>query len=132
MEDNTKQKTTILIIDDDVNARISLAGILLYADFQVFTAANQQEAIAVLNNQPIDLVFLDINLAGENGLKLLSFMRTYHPQTAVIILTAYVSHELQQKAFQNGAHDFIIKPAEPTQLIQSAHSYRPAQPRPQH
>lgn len=114
------QVTNILIVDDEPNVRLSLAGILQHAGYVVETTPNINGAIDYLNHNTCDLVFLDINLGGKDGLQLLSFVRTFYAHTPVIILTAYVSHDLQRKALRNGASDYLIKPIEPSHIIHCA------------
>ncbi len=68
-----------------------------------------QEARAIAVRSDVSLAILDVNLAGENGLELLSFFRTNYPKVPVIIFTGLTGQELVAKALAEGASGFMSK-----------------------
>ena len=89
----------VLIADDD---RIILAllekGFKKYADqFEIIMVPDGQEAIAVLDQEPIDLVVTDIQMPRLDGVMLLAYIHTYHPRTPCIVMTSHGSEHLKAK-----------------------------------
>ena len=78
----------------------------------VLTADNYDEAVMVLSEKKIDVVFLEINLSGKNGIELLEFIVKNHPGTKVIMLTNLVSKYYQRLCKNMGAMGFIDKSRE--------------------
>jgi DNA-binding response OmpR family regulator len=99
----------ILLVDDDALLRRSLAFNLEQNGFQVRTAASAEEALAALQQNPPDLVILDIGLPGMDGMEALKQMREkYH--LPVIFLTARRRELDEVLGLELGADDYITKP----------------------
>lgn len=107
----------ILIIDDEKNIRRSVEMICSSEGYQVATAANAEAAWPVLQEQRVDLILLDINLPGTDGLTLLSRLKTKHPDMPVIIISGYGTVENAVTATKRGAFDFIEKPIHKEKLL---------------
>lgn len=105
----------ILIVDDD-EAVSTVVKITLQHAYDVATTTSALSALKYLGQCKVDLVILDINMPGMNGIEALREIKKGHPNTTVIMLTAYASHENVQKAKILGAHGFIIKPFEVGEL----------------
>lgn len=99
----------ILIVDDDALLRRSLAFNLQRAGYQVTTTAAAEDALEAIRLQPPDLILLDINLPGMDGLDALkSFQQTI---TAPIIFLTARRRELDEVlGLELGADDYITKP----------------------
>ena len=81
-------------------------------------AANAADALAVFQTEDApNVVLMDINLGGENGLALTKRLLRLAPEVRVIVLTAYEDEMLLQQAIEAGAHAFILKNALPDMLI---------------
>ena len=103
-------KRNILVVDDEQTMREFLAT-SLKSRYQVHTAANVDDALAVLRSERIDLVLSDMQMPGRGGLDLLADIRTYlNYQPLVIMMTAFGSIELALDATRQGAQDFLTKP----------------------
>jgi DNA-binding response OmpR family regulator len=107
----------ILIIDDEATLRQTLARILLRAGFDVTTAASGQEGLALLTQQPFDLVYLDIRMPDMNGMEVLKAIHTKLPETPVVLFTAQPDLTSAVEALREGATDYLLKPLQPHDLI---------------
>jgi DNA-binding response OmpR family regulator len=99
----------ILIVDDDMLMRRSLAFNLEQAGYRVTTAASAEDALAVVRREPTDLVLLDIGLPGMDGLDALRHLKeTYN--LPVIFLTARRRELDEVLGLELGADDYVTKP----------------------
>ncbi|MDJ0520455.1 MAG: sigma-54 dependent transcriptional regulator [Planctomycetota bacterium] len=111
-------RTRILIVEDERNAREAL-GEVFGGRHDVDLTADVDEALAALEANTPDLVLTDVVLPGDrDGLDLLRQLRTTHPDTPVIVMTAYGSVEKAVRAMRDGAHDFLEKPLDLARLRQ--------------
>src|SRR2546423_9495537 len=108
---------SILIIDDEAAIRESLETLLAIEGYNVETARNAEEGLAMLAAAPRDLVLLDFALPDRNGLEVLEEIRQRDPQLPVIMITAYGTVENAVKAIQGGATNFIQKPWDNEKLL---------------
>ena len=108
---------TILIVDDDDRLRLSLSLILQKEKYRVDTAASAEEALVQLGSQEYDLIFLDLNMPGMNGIDLLVEVHRHYPDIPVLILTAHAALESAIQAVRLGARDYLIKPIEPVLIL---------------
>ena len=108
---------TILIVDDEDHLRASLSFILQKESYQVETAANAEDALDFLRLHEYDLMFLDLNLPGMNGIDLLVEVHKQIPHMPVLILTAHAALESAIQAVRLGARDYLIKPVEPVLIV---------------
>ncbi len=102
-------KAQILFVDDEAPIRELLSLYFRKKGLEVTTAVNAQEARELAANRPISLAILDLNLAGENGLQLLSYFRSTYPSVPVILFTGLTGQDLVEKARAAGACDFMHK-----------------------
>lgn len=112
-------KTTILIVEDDRELREALATTLEIAHYECVTADCAEAAIPVLEKRLIDLVVSDVNMPGMNGHELLDHIHRQFPGVPVMLITAYGQISDAVSAMQSGAVDYIVKPFEPSVLIDS-------------
>lgn len=107
----------ILIIDDEASLRQTLARILQRAGFDVTTAANGTEGIALATNQPFDLIYLDIRMPDMNGLDALQTLRAKLPEVPILLFTAQPDIHSAVEALRRGATDYLLKPLKPQAVI---------------
>lgn len=112
-------KGRILIVDDEEPARKSLMDILRLEGYQVTAAGDGAKALHLLAEEPFDLMLLDLKMPGMSGLEVLDQARTAAPETKVIMLTAHGSLESAIQALRRDAHDYILKPAKPQEIMAS-------------
>ena len=104
----------VLIVDDEETLTWSMAKSLSKDKdkYEVMIANNGKEALGLLKKGKIDLVISDIRMPDINGLDLLVRIKMEHPQTKVIIMTAYGSSDVQKEANRRGSLFYIEKPFE--------------------
>lgn len=100
----------ILIVDDEKIIRDAAIQIVERSGHYAESVANREIAIESLKNTPYDLVLLDLNLGGENGLEVLKEIQKIQPNTAVVIITAGGTIGTAVEAMRQGALDFVEKP----------------------
>ena len=110
-----KHKTTVLIVDDEATARYGIRK-TLDEGFDVFEAASLESARKTLEAESPDIVLLDLNLGGENGLDLLSATAKAAHQPLVVIITAHGNEKIAVEAMKAGAFDYVAKPFEIEEL----------------
>lgn len=108
--------TNILLVEDDKNIISNLCEFLSSEGFNVRTASGQKDAIASVENDPPDLVLLDISLADGNGFAVCSAIKSRY-NIPVIFLTASGDEYSTVTGFDLGADDYISKPFRPRELI---------------
>jgi two-component system OmpR family response regulator len=107
---------SLLLVDDDAEILTLVAEQLRTAGFHIFTASNGGGMRAILAAQPIDLIVLDLNLPGEDGLSLCRETRA-HRDIPIIMLTARGEPIDRIIGLEVGADDYIAKPFEPRELL---------------
>jgi DNA-binding NtrC family response regulator len=110
------QKTKILIVDDELIMRESLAGWLERDGFEVTKTASGEEALEVLKCSRFDILLVDIKMEGMSGLDVLKQVKESDPEVSVVMITAYGSISTAIEAMKNGAYDYLLKPFEPDEL----------------
>ena len=113
------QSATLLIVDDDPGARERLRGIFENAGYRVVTATEASSALRVLKSVRCDLVALDLEMPGVDGLALCKLLRS-QPLTGklpIIALSESDDETRKVQAFTAGADDYITKPSTPGELL---------------
>lgn len=111
----------VLIVEDDLSLASFLSAELQSQNFLVETAHDGEEALAVLMQpQRYDLLILDLNLPGMDGISLIERMRPTHPRLPVLVLTARSRVEDKVGAFHSGADDCLTKPFSLLELLARA------------
>lgn len=109
------ENTRILVCDDELDVREMVQEYLTKRGFQVTTASNGNELRAVLASGGVDLVILDINMPGEDGLSVLRSLRPEN-QVAVMMLTAAGDVVDRIIGLEMGADDYLGKPVDLREL----------------
>ena len=109
----------ILVVDDEPHIRRVLTAVLTGYGYEVMTAKDGLEGLAVLQEAVVDLVILDFMMPGANGLEILAKIRSdpVRSKTPVIILTAKGQDTDREAALAGGADDFLTKPFSPKKLL---------------
>ena len=104
---------TILIIDDNASFRESFRDLLVqhFPDMRIEEAVDTKGSLQRITEHPPDLMFVDIELAGESGLDLARKVRSIHGDTTIAILTNYDLPEYREAAKISGANHFFSKGA---------------------
>lgn len=108
---------TILVIDDEAEIREGLELLLSSEGYAVTSAETAQSGLARLEEEPYDLLLLDVSLPDRNGLDLLRDIRQRDPELPIVLITAYGSIDMARQAFKSGAQDYITKPWSNDELL---------------
>ena len=112
MENNNCDKDSkIIIVDDDKTIRMFLETFLKKKGFQnVKSFEKGQDALDVINKEPVRLVLLDVRLPDFDGVEVLRRIKKIDKNVAVILITGFPDEEKAKEAIKEGAYDYIIKP----------------------
>jgi two-component system response regulator PilR (NtrC family) len=108
--------SNLLIVDDEQGIRQLLTLVFERSGHKVRTAAEGRQALALLNDEPADLIISDVRMPDMGGIDLLRSARAIMPDVAVVMMTAYATVETAREAFKLGADDFIQKPFDVEEL----------------
>jgi len=106
----------VLVIDDDKDFRLWVTTVLMDQGYNVSTLPGPEGAVSQLLRGGIDLVLLDYQMPGQDGLSVLRDMGKARISTPTIVLTSDSSQAVAVECFRNGAVDFIAKPIDPDYL----------------
>ena len=115
----TEHTPHILVVDDELSMREVLEYMLNKEGYQVSCAENGVKAIGLLEKQPFDLLLCDIRLGDISGLDVLRASKKANPDTVVILISAYASTETAVEAMNAGAYDYVPKPFDKDELLQT-------------
>ncbi len=104
-----EHKEKVLVIDDELAPRESIR-MVLKDQYAVSTASGAIEGLNIISEDPVDLIVMDIKMPKMDGITALQEIKKMHPDTEVILLTAYASLETARDAIRFGAFDYLIKP----------------------
>jgi DNA-binding NtrC family response regulator len=109
--------TRILVADPDPHAQQNLAALLSERGYEFGAANDVSAALEPVQDGQVDLILADLSLPGGGGMDLLQKVRSGHPETAVVLLSAFGSVQDAVKAMQLGAADFLGKPFAKEQVL---------------
>lgn len=109
--------STILIIDDEPGIRTVLSDIVRDENHQVLTGADGFEGLAILKEELVDLVILDVWLPNMGGIDVLKEIKKEYPDIEVIMISGHANIDIAVKAVKLGAYDFLEKPLSLDKII---------------
>jgi two-component system response regulator AtoC len=112
---------SVLIVDDEENARSFIKTFLTSQGYEVFDAATLKKAKEHIESGEADIILLDVQLPDGYGPSLLEDMARLPVRPPIILITAYGDIEMAVDAMKNGAQDFLTKPLQLSQLEKSIH-----------
>lgn len=104
-----RRKGTLLVVDDEDGPRQSLR-VIFKEDYQILMASDGPSAIALAQNQRIDVAVLDIRMAGMSGIEVLERLKFVDPAIEVVMMTAFETTDTIRQALRLRACDYINKP----------------------
>ncbi len=108
-----KENIGILIVDDELSVRDSLAKWFESDGYRADSADSAETAMVKLREQSWDVILLDIKMPGMDGIEFNRHIRSVDKDIIVIIMTAYASIETAVEALKDGAFDYVSKPIDP-------------------
>jgi len=107
----------ILVVDDEIAMRESLAAWLREDAYTVETAASGREAVEMADKTPYDVYFIDLKMApGINGIETMLEIRKHQTDATVVIVTAYATVDTAISAIKEGAQEYMVKPCNPEEI----------------
>ena len=106
----------VLVVDDDKNTR-SLMQAVLGKDYNVFTAENGNAALAIMDEQYVDLVVVDIMMTGLDGYGFTSALRESDSEIPILMVSAKQLPDDRKEGFRVGIDDFMAKPIDNEELL---------------
>src|SRR3989339_1189851 len=107
----------ILVVDDEKGVRDSLKMILEYEKYEVLFADNGEQALKQLAAGSVDLMLLDVKIAGMDGLEVLQSVREKNVDLPVVMISGHGTVETAVEATKLGAFDFLPKPLDRDKLL---------------
>jgi len=115
----TEKMSHILVVDDELSMRELLEYMLNREGYQVTCAEDGRKAIRLLEKNQYDLLLCDIKLGDISGLDVLRASKKNSQDTVVILISAYASTETAVEAMNEGAYDYVPKPFDKDELLQT-------------
>jgi two-component system, OmpR family, response regulator CpxR len=107
----------VLLVDDEEQFVEILAQRLEARGLVVSTAFNGDDAVKRIQEQPVDVVVLDVLMPGKSGTDTLREIKQLRPITEVIMLTGHATVETAIEGMRVGAYDYLLKPTETEDLV---------------
>jgi DNA-binding NtrC family response regulator len=108
----------VLVLDEDINLRVSLAQILKQAGYVVSTACSPNEARKLLQAHPYGLVFLDIGLMAGVEMDLVTEFVHSYPHTPLLVLSPYLNSGDNFPEHPHPTVHFLVKPIDPATILE--------------
>jgi two-component system, OmpR family, response regulator len=115
-----RSDASVLVVDDETGAREALRLILGY-EFRVLTAETGERALEIVQERDVDVVVLDLHLPGLSGWDTFERIGKIKPETEIVIVTGHGSYPEAVKALHHHAFDFVTKPFDVNQVLQTVH-----------
>ncbi len=114
MESEMKEK--ILVVDDEHSHRTMLKAVLSKEGYDISEADDGVSAIKAVENEPFDLILMDIRMGDMDGIEAMREIKRISPSIPVVIMTAYASVKTAVEALKSDAYDYLTKPLDVEEL----------------
>ena len=114
----------VLFVDDEDDFRETIVKRLNARKIQAMGAESGVRALEIVKDNDFDVIVLDVKMPGMDGMETLSRIKQAHPRVEVIMLTGHANVDVAIRGMEQGAFDYLMKPAEMDDLyykIQDAH-----------
>ena len=106
-----------LLVDDEADFLKTLIKRLKKREVNAEGAKNGEEALMILDRNPVDVVVLDVRMPGMDGIEVLREIKKCYPLIEVIMLTGHASMEVAIEGMEIGAFDYLMKPVDIDELV---------------
>lgn len=120
---------SVLVVDDAAFMRMMIRDILTREGYQIHEAVNGRDAVEKYLEVRPDLVTMDITMPGMSGLEALQSIREQDPVARVLMVSAMGQQKMIVEALEYGAMDFLVKPFQPTKVLETVKKCLQAAPR---
>ena len=107
----------VLLVDDEEDFLSTVIKRLRKRGLNALGVGNGEEALQMLEQNPVDVVMLDVKMPGMDGIQTLREIKTRYPMIEVIMLTAHASMEVAIQGMELGAFDYLMKPVDIDELL---------------
>ena len=121
--ESTVNPAMILVVEDDLALQEAIVDTLELSGLNTMAAGSGEQALECLDKQRFDMVISDVNMGGMDGHQLLDEIKKLYPFLPVLLITAYASIDRSVRAIQAGAVDYLVKPFDPSTLIDLVSRY---------
>ncbi|MGL5328043.1 MAG: response regulator, partial [Peptostreptococcaceae bacterium] len=120
----------ILVVEDEYLSREGIKSIIK-ENFEnvvkIFEAENGIEAKSIIDKNHLDIILLDINIPGINGIDLCKYIKSKYMNQNIIVITAYDDLSIKNKMIDFNINKYLVKPVRPYKLIEVLKSILPKQ-----
>ena len=109
--------STILVVDDDPNCLDIAARLLQHEGYRIRIASGGQEALRIVETEPVDLILLDVMMPGMDGFAVCSALQRAGRRIPVILLTAKDDNDTRLEGMHHGVAEFLTKPIQTRELF---------------
>ena len=114
------EKANILIVDDEEVVRLSHLRSLEGSECQTRAAEDGRQAIQVMEQDPADVILLDLRMPGLDGMDVLKTIKQRWPESEVVVITGYPCIDTAKQAVRLGAFNYLTKPLGPDEVMKAA------------
>jgi DNA-binding NtrC family response regulator len=114
-----KVRATVLVVDDDPQMRAVLRDFLEREGHRVIEQSSGEQAIDVIESEPLDVVILDKEMPGMNGLDLIAYLQHRVPAVPIIFITAFGGARIAEEAQRRGAWCYLEKPFRVARVLEA-------------
>jgi CheY-like chemotaxis protein len=111
------EKRRILWVDDEIEILKPHIIFLNQKGYDVITATNGSDALDIIKEQRLDIVFLDENMPGMSGIEVLPKVKNLRPALPVVMITKNEEESIMEDAIGSKIDDYLIKPVNPNQIL---------------
>jgi two-component system chemotaxis response regulator CheY len=115
----TQMASSILVVDDAAFMRMMIRDILVREGYVIHEAVNGRDAIEKYSEVKPDLVTMDITMPEMDGITALREIRTTNPDAKILMVSAMGQQKMIVEALEFGALDFLVKPFQPTKVLET-------------
>jgi len=115
---NTHEERRLMIVDDDLDLATAYIELMESEGYMACHAVSHADALRIADESGPHLALIDLNLHGENGLDILTALKTEYPDIQTVLMTASADTELLSEALERGAVGCLRKPVDVEELFQ--------------
>jgi DNA-binding NtrC family response regulator len=108
----------VLIIDDHAEIREFMKDLCEYLGYRATVSSSGEEAQSIMENEELDIAFIDICLPGIDGVETMKTLKTTHPDATYVLMSGFPAEERLEEGFRQGAAKFFKKPFQVSDILE--------------